>query len=229
MKTPARRSYSIGSVQRCLHLLRLFAQAPGGLTPAEVGKLSGLPTSTVYRFLFSLETAGFLSCGERGKIPHRSHLLSERAVRALPSRDPATELALLESTERTHARNGAPSGKTRPARDLCGKTRITAASHHHFANRRLRAPVLYGGWENPAGVPSRGRASASAAPDRAEISYRAYDSQYRGASETGGSRPPLRLLLRPGGTLLLGFRPTPPERQGTGRRRFRRRFVPGDR
>ena len=54
-------------MQRCLHLLRLFAQAPGGLTPAEVGKLSGLPTSTVYRFLFNLETAGFLTCGESGR------------------------------------------------------------------------------------------------------------------------------------------------------------------
>jgi IclR family KDG regulon transcriptional repressor len=67
MKPSSRRSYSIGSVQRCLQLLRLFAQAPSGLTPAEVGKLSGLPTSTVYRFLFNLETAGFLTSGERGR------------------------------------------------------------------------------------------------------------------------------------------------------------------
>src|SRR6516225_3054652 len=67
MKTPARRSYSIGSVQRCLQMLRLFGQAPGGLTPAEVGKLSGLPTSTVYRFLANLATAGFLTCSESGK------------------------------------------------------------------------------------------------------------------------------------------------------------------
>jgi len=67
MKLSARRSYSIGSVQRCLQLLRLFGQTPGGLTPAEVGKLSGLPTSTVYRFLANLETAGFLTFGERGR------------------------------------------------------------------------------------------------------------------------------------------------------------------
>src|SRR5215475_16115062 len=67
MKTSARRSYSIGSVQRCLQILRLFGQTPGGLTPAEVGKLSGLPTSTVYRFLANLETAGFLTFGERGR------------------------------------------------------------------------------------------------------------------------------------------------------------------
>jgi IclR family KDG regulon transcriptional repressor len=67
MKLSARRSYSIGSVQRCLQLLRLFGQASSGLMPAEVAKLSGLPTSTVYRFLANLETAGFLRCGDGGK------------------------------------------------------------------------------------------------------------------------------------------------------------------
>ena len=90
MRTSARRSYSIGSVQRCLHLLRLFVQAPGGLTPAEVGKLSGLPTSTVYRFLFNLETAGFLTCGERGRyhieascFPSEQSALSHLEIRRL--------------------------------------------------------------------------------------------------------------------------------------------------
>jgi IclR family transcriptional regulator, KDG regulon repressor len=67
MKLSARRSYSIGSVQRCLQLLRLFGQMQSGLTPAEVAKLSGLPTSTVYRFLANLEIAGFLRCGDGGK------------------------------------------------------------------------------------------------------------------------------------------------------------------
>ena len=67
MKLSARRSYSIGSVQRCLQLLRLFGQTQRGLTPAEVAELSGLPTSTVYRFLANLETAGFLRCGDGGK------------------------------------------------------------------------------------------------------------------------------------------------------------------
>jgi DNA-binding IclR family transcriptional regulator len=67
MKLSARRSYSIGAVQRCLQLLRLFGHAPSGLMPAEVVKLSGLPTSTVYRFLANLETAGFLSCSATGK------------------------------------------------------------------------------------------------------------------------------------------------------------------
>ena len=67
MKLSARRSYSISSVQRCLQLLRLFGQAPSGLTAGEVGKLSGLPISTVYRFLANLETAGFLTFRESGK------------------------------------------------------------------------------------------------------------------------------------------------------------------
>jgi IclR family transcriptional regulator, KDG regulon repressor len=53
-------AYSIDAVQRCLHLLRLFGQSPGGLRASEVIKVSGLPTSTVYRFLANLETAGFL-------------------------------------------------------------------------------------------------------------------------------------------------------------------------
>src|SRR5215470_11703707 len=67
MRSPARRSYSIGSVQRCLQLLRLFSQSQSGLMAAEVSKLSGLPTSTVYRFLANLEGAGFLRYGDDGK------------------------------------------------------------------------------------------------------------------------------------------------------------------
>src|ERR1700745_269085 len=67
MKLSARRSYSISSVQRCLQLLRLFGQAASGWMPAEVANLSGLPTSTVYRFLANLERAGFLKCGDSGK------------------------------------------------------------------------------------------------------------------------------------------------------------------
>jgi len=67
MKLSARRSYSISSVQRCLQLLRLFGQTAKGLMPAEVANLSGLPTSTVYRFLANLESAGFLKCVDSGK------------------------------------------------------------------------------------------------------------------------------------------------------------------
>jgi len=67
MRSSARRSYSIGSVQRCLQLLRLFGQAHSGLLAAEVAKLSGLPTSTVYRFLANLEAAGFVRYGDDGR------------------------------------------------------------------------------------------------------------------------------------------------------------------
>jgi IclR family transcriptional regulator, KDG regulon repressor len=67
MKLSSRCSYSIVAVQRCLQLLRLFGQAPTGLMATEVAKLSGLPTSTVYRFLANLETAGFLTCSASGR------------------------------------------------------------------------------------------------------------------------------------------------------------------
>src|SRR5262249_22088715 len=122
-------------------------------------------------------------------------LLSVRAVCALASRDPATELAVPKSLERTYARNGSPAGETRVARNLCRKTGVAAASLHHFENRRFRAAVLYGGWENHAGIPSRGRAGPGAAPDRAEISHRTHDSQYRGAAETDRSRASLWVLV----------------------------------
>jgi DNA-binding IclR family transcriptional regulator len=60
VKPSPTRAYSIDAVQRCLHLLRLFGQSPGGLSASEVIKASGLPTSTTYRFLANLETAGFV-------------------------------------------------------------------------------------------------------------------------------------------------------------------------
>ena len=67
VKLSSRCSYSIDAVQRCLQLLRLFGQAPAGLRATEVAKLSGLPTSTVYRFLANLETAGFITFNTTGK------------------------------------------------------------------------------------------------------------------------------------------------------------------
>lgn len=60
VKPSPTRAYSIDAVQRCLQLLRLFGQSPGGLSASEVIKASGLPTSTTYRFLANLETAGFV-------------------------------------------------------------------------------------------------------------------------------------------------------------------------
>jgi IclR family acetate operon transcriptional repressor len=63
----ARRTYNITSVQRCLRLLSLFAQAPDGLSASEVARQSGLPVSTVHRFLVNLENAGFLAYSNAGK------------------------------------------------------------------------------------------------------------------------------------------------------------------
>ncbi len=67
MKTAPKRTYDITSVQRCLRLLRLFSEAPGGLSASEVTRISGLPVSTVHRFLANLETAGFLEWSQSGK------------------------------------------------------------------------------------------------------------------------------------------------------------------
>jgi IclR family transcriptional regulator, KDG regulon repressor len=67
VKVSAKRSYSINSVQRCLRLLHLFAQSSEGLLATEVAALSGLPISTVYRFIANLEAAGFLNGGSKGK------------------------------------------------------------------------------------------------------------------------------------------------------------------
>jgi len=67
MAVTPKRTYNITSVQRCLHLLNLFSQTRDGLSATEVTKLSGLPVSTVHRFLVNLEDAGFLDCGGGGK------------------------------------------------------------------------------------------------------------------------------------------------------------------
>lgn len=55
------RNYEITSLQRGLQLLALFAKSDEGLTASQVVKLSGLPVSTVHRFLVNLERAGFLT------------------------------------------------------------------------------------------------------------------------------------------------------------------------
>jgi IclR family transcriptional regulator, KDG regulon repressor len=67
MTLSPKRTYNITSVQRCLRLLGLFSQAHDGLSATEVTKLSGLPVSTVHRFLVNLEEAGFFDCGVSGK------------------------------------------------------------------------------------------------------------------------------------------------------------------
>ena len=66
MPMKAKRTYNITSLQRGLRLLDLFASADRGLTASQVAKLSGLPVSTVHRFLVNLESAGFLNCSGTG-------------------------------------------------------------------------------------------------------------------------------------------------------------------
>jgi len=61
-----KRKYNITALQRGLRMLQFFKQSERGLTATEVGKLSGLPVSTVHRFLVNLEAAGFLKCGVNG-------------------------------------------------------------------------------------------------------------------------------------------------------------------
>jgi IclR family transcriptional regulator, KDG regulon repressor len=59
-----KREYNIASLQRGLRMLQLMGQAGRGLPASEIAKLSGLPVSTVHRFLVNLETGGFLSKDE---------------------------------------------------------------------------------------------------------------------------------------------------------------------
>lgn len=61
MKTTGKRNYEITALQRGLELLALFAKSDTGLTASQVVKLSGLPVSTVHRFLVNLENSGFLT------------------------------------------------------------------------------------------------------------------------------------------------------------------------
>ena len=66
MTVLGKRSYNITALQRGLRLLQLFSQSERGLTAKQVTKLSGLPFSTVHRFLVNLESAGYLNCSGEG-------------------------------------------------------------------------------------------------------------------------------------------------------------------
>jgi IclR family acetate operon transcriptional repressor len=66
MPEPGKRTYNIASLQRGLRLLSLFASEEHGLSATDVARLSGLPVSTVHRFLVNLESTGFLSYDPRG-------------------------------------------------------------------------------------------------------------------------------------------------------------------
>ena len=58
--------YGITSLQRGLQILQLFTRSERGLTAMQVAKGSGLPVSTVHRFLVNLERAGYLKCSAQG-------------------------------------------------------------------------------------------------------------------------------------------------------------------
>ncbi len=66
VKTPGKRSYNITSLQRGLSLLSMFAKAEDGLGAARLAQISGLPVSTLHRFLVNLESAGYLTCDSEG-------------------------------------------------------------------------------------------------------------------------------------------------------------------
>jgi IclR family KDG regulon transcriptional repressor len=59
-----KREYNITSLQRGLRMLQLLGQAGKGLPASEIARLSGLPVSTVHRFLVNLEAGGFLNKDE---------------------------------------------------------------------------------------------------------------------------------------------------------------------
>jgi IclR family KDG regulon transcriptional repressor len=61
-----KRSYNITALQRGLRLLSLFVGPDDAFSATQLTKLSGLPASTLHRFLMNLESAGFLTCDESG-------------------------------------------------------------------------------------------------------------------------------------------------------------------
>jgi DNA-binding IclR family transcriptional regulator len=61
-----KRNYNITALQRGLRLLSLFVGPDDAFSATELASLSGLPASTLHRFLMNLETAGFLTCDDSG-------------------------------------------------------------------------------------------------------------------------------------------------------------------
>lgn len=62
----SKRTYNITALQRGLRLLDLFTTAENGFTAAELARRSGLPVSTLHRFLVNLESSGFLTYSSSG-------------------------------------------------------------------------------------------------------------------------------------------------------------------
>lgn len=66
MTNTEKRSYNITALQRGLKLLSLFAGPDTAYSATQLGKVSGLPASTLHRFLRNLQSSGFLSIDEAG-------------------------------------------------------------------------------------------------------------------------------------------------------------------
>jgi len=82
------RAYQINSLQRGLDLLNLFAGVETTLNFAQIAELSGLPPSTLHRFLVNLQSAGYLSSDERGnyRLGLRCVFLGQAAIGSLDVR-----------------------------------------------------------------------------------------------------------------------------------------------
>lgn len=61
-----KRLYRITSLRRGLGILDLFSQSQDGMAASQVAQRSGLPVSTVHRFLMNLEATGYLNCDDNG-------------------------------------------------------------------------------------------------------------------------------------------------------------------
>jgi len=147
MSPVQKRTYRITSVQRCLRLLSLFSQTPNGLSASEVTKLSGLPVSTVHRFLVNLEEAGFLDCGGTENIIWGSPVS--------PSATPLSDNWIFAASASLFT--GAPISTLakrftllsgRAIRCLCRKTDSPRTLANFFAHRRFCSALLHCGRKN---------------------------------------------------------------------------------
>src|ERR1700693_3000620 len=66
MTLKIKRTYNITALQRGLRILDMFTQSERGMSASQVAKLSGLPVSTIHRFLMNLESAGYLNWSDSG-------------------------------------------------------------------------------------------------------------------------------------------------------------------
>lgn len=88
MASPAGRRYQINSLQRGLSLLNLFAGAESTLNFAQIAGMSGLPSSTLHRFLINFQSAGYLSCDDGGnyRLGVSCVFLGQAAIGSLDAR-----------------------------------------------------------------------------------------------------------------------------------------------